>query len=107
MSELSVRGPVVFGPPDISGYVPVPGQMQISYSWGPPDTILGSQVLGYRLEIYLEDDTLFNMYMISYDTFLYTVTDLTTGTSYKASIQAYDPYGEWGQKAFYQSTIPL
>jgi hypothetical protein len=107
MSDLSVRGPVVFGPPDISGCIPEPGLQELTYTWGPPEAILGYQVLGYRLQIYLDDDTFVNSFTLSFDTFSYTINDLISGTVYKASIQAYDAYGEWGQNAFYQSATPL
>jgi hypothetical protein len=105
--EATLGDPVVYGPPDISGSIPVPGPLSLSYIWEPPEYIPGAQVLGYRLAIYLEDDTPLNNYVFNYETLSFTVDNLTAGTTYKASIQAYDAYGEWGLNAFYSSAQPL
>jgi hypothetical protein len=105
--EPTLRDPIVYGPPDISGSTPVPGPLSITYTWGPPEYIPGAQVLGYRLIIYLEDDTPVNNYVFNYETLSFTVENLIAGTNYKASIQAHDAYGEWGLNAFYPSAQPL
>lgn len=99
-------GPIVYGPPDISGCTPVPGPLSITYTWGPPEFIPGAQVLGYRLQLYLEDDTFVNNYIFNYETFTYTVENLIAGTIYKASIQANDAFGEWGLNAYYPISTP-
>jgi hypothetical protein len=106
--EPELRSPVVYGPPDISGCsTPVAGPQSLTYTWGPPEYIPGAQVLGYRLQVTLEDGTEVNNFTLFYETLTYTVDGLTAGTTYKATIQAHDAYGEWGLKATYDPATPL
>ncbi len=104
--EPQLRSPVVYGPPDISGYEqPTPGPLSITYTWAQPAYISGAQVLGYILSVYIGDEYP-KTYQCDYETFTYTVPDLVAGTTYKASIQAFDTYGEKGEMAYYADATP-